>query len=455
MDLYKYICKYVVIPLWAKWEGSNYLKDLKYLQNSQYFSEDKTREIQWNKIDRLLDHAYENCSFYRNSFDDAGIHPEDINSFDEYLSVPILFKEDVRKNMDDLIAPNMDKYYSFMTSGSTGKPLKGYRNHACNDFKKGCARRSSMWSGYDLGERIYFLYGDPERELQGLSKFKAKFRRKYLDRAENLDMLRMTEESMLNFARKMQKRPPSLIYGHAHGVYTLAKLFEKKGITNIRPKGIYSAGMVMHDWERKKVEEVFQCKFQDRYGCEELGMIATECKKQEGLHINTDSHYVEFLDKDGRPVGPGERGYIVITDLTNMVMPFIRYRLEDVVIHSSKKCSCGRTQPLIDKIEGRVADFLITPESELVSGISLTDHFAGFIPGVAQIQIVQDKLDRLNLRIVKDDNFKNESQQQISHLVKEFFGDKMRYECEFVDEIAKEASGKFRFTICKVDHDLI
>ena len=455
MDIYKPICKHAMIPLWAAWDRSPYLKHLKYLEESQYFSEEKIREIQWEKIKHILNHAYNNSAYYKNRFDHDGMHPRDIKSFDDFLSIQILKKNDIHKYREDLIVPNMDKYITFLTSGSTGKPLQGYVNKESSEFKRACGRRSEFWAGYDLGERIYVLYGNPEKELKGLKKFKAKFRRKFLHRTEVLNMLQVSETSMLKFAHKMQKKTPSLLWGHAHGLYLLATFLEKKGVDDIRPKGMYSAGMVLHDFERKKVEEVFKCKLQDRYGTEELGLIATECKEQEGLHINTDCHYVEFIGNDGKPVPAGERGFIIVTDLTNLAMPFIRYRIEDMGIPSAKKCSCGRTQPLIEKIQGRIADFLITPEGELISGISLTDHFAGQIPGVAQMQVVQEKIDRLTLNIVRNDNFGDESKQKVSYLVREFFGEKMYFQYNFVDQISQGPSGKYRFTICKVDHELL
>ena len=455
MDLYKNICKHIVIPLWAAWERSPYLKYLKYLEKSQYFSDERIKEIQWRKIGRILNHAYNNSTYFRRKFDSEGIHPENIQSFEDFLSVPILTKEDINRYREDLIAPNVDKYKKFLTSGSTGKPLMGYINKESSEFKRDCGKRSVFWAGYDLGERIYVLYGNPEKEMKGLKKFRAKFRRKALQRTKVLDMLRLNEESMLNFTHTMQKKPPSLLWGHAHGLYLLAKFLEKKGVDDIRPKGMYSAGMVLHDFERKKVEEIFKCKLQDRYGTEELGLIATECKEQEGLHINTDCHYVEFIGNDGKPVPSGKRGFIIVTDLTNLAMPFIRYRIEDVGIPSVKKCSCGRTQPLIKKIEGRIADFLITPKGELISGISLTDHFAGQIPGVAQMQIVQEKLDQLTLNIVRDNEFREESKKKVSCLVKEFFGEKMYFQYNFVDQISQGPSGKYRFTICKVDHKFL
>lgn len=136
-------------------------------------------------------------------------------------------------------------------------------------------------------------------------------------------------------------------------------------------------------------------------------------------------------------------------------MPFIRYKIEDIGIPSSKKCSCGRTQPLIEKIEGRIADFLITPEGKMVSGISLTDHFAGHIPGVAQVQIIQEKIDNLTINIVKDISFNDTSNATIRKLVKDFFGEQMNFQCKFINEIPREPSGKTRFTIRKIKHDLL
>lgn len=455
MDLYKPICKHIVLPLWAKWERSPYLEHLKYLERSQYFSIEQIRDIQWQKIKKLLDHAYKHCAHYRKSFEKAHILPDDIRSFEDYRSVPVLTKPEVSQYGEEMMAPGVDRYRPFLTSGSTGRPLKGYRDKNSSEILRAAGRRSELWAGYDLGERIYCLYGNPEKELKGLRKLKSKLRRKLLQRTEILDMLQLSEESMMKFAQLMRRKPPSLLWGHAHGLYLLARFLEKKGVDRIRPKGIYSAGMVLHDWERKKVEEVFHCKLQDRYGTEELGLIATECKEQQGLHINTDCHYVEFLENDSRPVAPGERGLIIITDLTNMAMPFIRYKLEDVGVPSAKECPCGRKQPLIERIEGRVADFLITPEGKLVSGISLTDHFAGHIPGVAQIQLVQEKPDLIVLNIVKSYDFGHESDSAIQRLVKDFFGDRMRFTYEFMEKIPQSPSGKYRFTICKVKHEFI
>ena len=454
MDVYKPLYKHILMPLLAKRRGFKHLDLVPYLEESQYYPLERIREIQWGQLKKLLDFAYETFPFYREKYDKAGFHPDDIKSFEDFRSIPILKKKELYAHQSDFHPPRVKEYVTFLTSGSTGIPLRGYVSKGSKELKNACAVRSGHLAGHDMGGRTYLLYGNPELEMTGFRKFKSKFRRRYVDRIEVLDLLKLTEDSMLEFARKMRRWPPSLLWGHVHGLFILSKFYKEKNILDIRPNGMYSAGMVLNNSERKMVEEVFQCPLQNRYGTEELGLIANECKKQEGLHINTDIHYLEFLDKEGAPVAPGERGLVIITDLSNYAMPLIRYRLEDIAVASDKSCSCGRTQPLIERIEGRTADFLVTPEGELVSGISLTDHFAGQIPGVAQIQIVQERLDLLRLNIVKDGTFGEHSKKTIAELLEVFFGPKMKHEYEFMDALPMGRSGKLRFTICKVDHEL-
>jgi phenylacetate-coenzyme A ligase PaaK-like adenylate-forming protein len=455
MDVYASFCRHITIPLWAKWEGTSYLKHLQYLNGSQYYEAKVVRENQLRRLKSLLYHASKNSPYYREKFQREGIDVEDIRSFDDFDGVPLLTKEDVRTYKDKILASNVDRYCKFLTSGSTGKPMEGYWDKECSQWKRACAMRSNFWTGYRLGERIYQLYGNPEKEMKGFRKVKSLIRRKLLQRTEILDLLDVSEASMFKFIDKMRNKPPSILFGHTHALYLLAKFMDKHQINDIRPKGMFTAGMPLHEFERNLIEDVFKRPLFNRYGCEELGMIAAECPKQEGLHINTDSHYVECLNRDGKPVPAGELGQIVITDLSNLAMPFIRYKMEDIVRLSDHACSCGRTQPLITTIEGRTADFLVTPEGKLISGISLTDHFAGYIPGVAQIQLVQNHTNRLTLNIVRDMDFGRESLEAINRLVTDFFGPRMAHDCTFVEQIAKGPSGKFRFSICNVKHELL
>jgi len=138
------------------------------------------------------------------------------------------------------------------------------------------------------------------------------------------------------------------------------------------------------------------------------------------------------------------------TDLCNRAMPIIRYEVGDMAAWAERPCPCGRGLPVLDRIEGRVADYVVTRRGELISGISLTENFAVLVPGVAQMQIVQEEVDRFLFRIVKADDFGPASLERIRSLVAERFGPEVRYDCQFVDHIPPEPSGKYRFCISKV-----
>jgi len=79
----------------------------------------------------------------------------------------------------------------------------------------------------------------------------------------------------------------------------------------------------------------------------------------------------------------GEPGSVVVTDLTNRAMPILRYQVGDVAVWSDQVCPCGRGLPLLERIDGREADYVVTARGELISGISLTENFALHVPGVA------------------------------------------------------------------------
>jgi phenylacetate-CoA ligase len=245
------------------------------------------------------------------------------------------------------------------------------------------------------------------------------------------------------------RRSASLLYGHAHSVYLFATYLRSQAITQIRPSGIVTTAMVLHQWQRQVIEEVFHCRVTNRYGCEEVSLIACECEHHAGLHVNADNVYVEIV-RDGRPALPGEPGSIIVTDLTNRAMPILRYQIGDVAVAADRRCPCGRGLPLLERLDGREADYVVTPQGKLVSGISLTDHFATQVPGVAQMQIVQEAIQHFRFRIVRSPDFGPESLRRIEALVHERFGPEVFYECEYVAQIPQEPSGKYRFCISKV-----
>ncbi len=217
-----------------------------------------------------------------------------------------------------------------------------------------------------------------------------------------------------------------------------------------RPGAIITSAELLDPEQRSLIEAVFECRVFDRYGSRETSVIASECEKHSGLHIGAENFLLEFI-KENKPVKPGEYGKIIITDLMNYGMPFIRYQIEDAGVPSDETCACGRGLPLMKMAAGRVTDFLVTPERKIISGASLTIYLVANTPGVAQAQLVQEKIDEIIFRIVKGENFGEKSLAYLQSEIPKFFGPSMKYQIEYVEQIPLESSGKYRFSISKVD----
>jgi phenylacetate-CoA ligase len=437
-----FLNRHLMHPLMALKDRSRHLEYLRYLRQTQFDPPEVVRARQLAALKVTLRHAYETVPYYRAAWRKAGVHPSDVNSLADLEAFPILTKDDIRRHERDLISTAFDasKLRVKRTSGSTGVPLTIRIDEPGVQWKTACTIRSDEWSGYRLGQRVAKVWGNPEYRHFGL---KGRLRNFLFDRAVYLDTLNLNDERIAEFAATIRRHRPGLIFGHAHSLYMLARVLKKSGVMDVRPSGIISTAMLLHDWQRTVIEQVFDCPVTNRYGCEEVSLIASECELHQGLHINADSIYTEI----------GDAGKLIITDLSNRAMPLVRYQVGDVVVGSGRVCRCGRGLPLIERVEGREADYVVTPSGNLISGISLTENFALLIPGTAQIQIVQESLHFLRIRLVRGDDFTDDSQRKIGELVRDLFGPSVRHDVEFVDAIPQEPSGKYRFCISNVARD--
>ena len=449
MSFFGSIIRKVIAPLWAIKEKSPYLQHLKLLESSKYHSFDDIVENQRERLNNLLYHAVINSKFYSEKYSQNKIFFSSIQDLDEFLKIPLLTKNDIRHNKNSIIAANIpkNKLIPKKTSGSTGISLDFLIDEDSSQWKRAVTIKYDRWAGWDIGEKIGAIWGNPEPDRN----WRLWLRNLLLERRVYLDTLKMDEKSILKYHATLAREKPIILFGHAHSLYLFAQFIEKKGLASIRVRGIISTCMVLHDFERKVIERVFKCRVTNRYGCEEVSLIACECP-EGNMHLNLDTLIVEFV-RDGKPVQPGEPGAIVVTDLTNYGMPFIRYKVGDVGIPSNKmNCACGCIYPIMDSLEGRVADYVITPDGKYISGISLTENFALHLPDVKQMQIIQERIDFLVFRIVKGEAFNDQSKRDMERLVFERFGERMHYDFVFVDSIQSELSGKYRFCISKVQN---
>ncbi len=260
---------------------------------------------------------------------------------------------------------------------------------------------------------------------------------------------------MTEFIRQLRDNRIHFLFGHSHSLFVFANFVRLRQIQDLDIRGIVATSMVLLDHESSVIESVFGCQVTNRYGCEEVGLIACECETHEGLHMNIDHLYVEVLREDGSPSAPGEDGRIVVTDLINRGMPFIRYEVGDIGKTSDRECSCGRGLPLLEKITGRMADFLVRLDGSLVAGVSLVERTLTAFPGISQLQIVQDRLGEVTLNVVPDDEYGLATEESLTREIKSVFERETKVTVVRLTAIPQERNGKYRFAICRVPHPLV
>lgn len=437
----------VVEPAWDLYEKSPRLRTLRSLQRSQWQTRGELDELQRRRLVAIVRHAAARSTFYERRFREAGIDPAGVNAVGDLAALPLLTKAEIRAFTDEIIADGYrrDTMVPAKTGGSTGVALQIYCEWPSVERRNAAALRSDMWSGWRLGQPIAAVWGNPPVA----QTWRNRLRNACKDRFIYLDTMRIDERAIAQFTRDWQALGPGMLYGHAHSVFVLASALEGRD-HGLRPRGIVTSSMMLLEPERRLIERVFGVPVTNRYGCEEVGLIACQCEKHGPFHLNQESCLVEFLRDDGTPCAPGEDGRIVVTDLLNRGMPLIRYEVGDHGVPAEGTCACGRGLALMATITGRVADFLRATDGSRVAGISLIENTLTKLPGIAQMQIVQNELDAVRINLVPAQGFGEDVERELAATLRGALGAAMKVEVVQVARIPQEPSGKYRFSICRV-----
>lgn len=442
-----WLSKHIFHPLWDMKERSIRLRTLRKLMATQWLPEAELRHHQWQRVREILAYAYGHCEYYQALFDAQGIQPDAITP-DNFAQIPVLTKKLIQDQGDRLLSREFRKEDLILakTGGSTGKSLHVYSDRNWLEVRTADALRSNRWAGWDIGMKVAAIWGNPAEP----DDWRSRLRNALRDRTIYLDTMNLSPATMIAFVERWRRERPDIIFGHSHSIFILAKFLRNQKITGLHPKGIVATSMMLIPQERKTIEEVFGCKVTDRYGCEEVGLIASECEQHQGMHLDIEHLYIEFLDDEGRPAADGQDGQIVVTDLFNHGMPLIRYRVEDVGVPTSRKCPCGRSLPMMERVTGRTADFLVRPDGSLVAGVSLVERTLTAIRGIEQMQLVQEQPELLRVNLVVRDGYDSDGEAVLRRELHQVFGPGMTLELCYVDGIPQERSGKYRFSICKL-----
>lgn len=408
-------------------------------------SESSLSEISWNKTQKLLQEAYENVPWYNHRFKKEGLHPNDISSPDYFYQVPVLTRNELTDNFELFKSKkaNPESLKISTTGGSTGIPLKiGMQKRVIREIPKW---QMLSWWGLPPSVNMATLYrGVPTQRVKKLALDFIKWPQKVI----RMDATQMTTNNIRSFIQNLNKIQPKLIHGYVGALDAVADYVIEHRISFTKaPEVIWSTASPISAVQEAKITQAFGAPVCDQYGCSELYFISAECHKKEGLHIFWDSVKLEVLNSQNVPLPKNEYGKLVLTNLNDFHFPLIRYENGDEGRLLDKRCSCGMSLPLMDKVRGRQSDNLMLPDGTVLAGEYLTTIFDDYTNDVKQFQIIQKKDKSIHVKIVlKQLENKLEILYRTETELEKRIKNSVKLDIQFVEEI-QFVKGKLQFIV--------
>ena len=442
----------IIFQTYHQLRGTNVYTKLKELRNTQWLSIKEIEELQHKKLVALLQHAYKNVPFYRKRFKEVGLKFSDLEKKEVLKDIPFLTKKDINENLMDILAINIKKKQLIpnSTSGSTGESLYFYTDMNSWAWIRATEIRNKEWLNVFLGDKIIKLWG-ALIDIKKANSLRNRIHR-WFNNYIILSSYELSNSSMEQYVKIINRFKPILLVSYPGPLTEFSKFLIQNKINIASIKAIISSAETLYQWQKDIIEEAFHCPVYNRYGCREFGDIAQECLFREGLHINAERLIVEIIDDDFKVCKPNDIGEIIITDLDNYGMPFIRYKIGDLGAFSDKSCKCGRGLPLLKTIEGRTLDVIKTPEGNRLGGTFWSILFKSK-PGIKSFQVIQEDINGIVVKYVKEENYKDIPKEYFIKKIKEKCG--RDFEIDFIEvrEIPKTKSGKTRFIVSKLKNE--
>jgi phenylacetate-CoA ligase len=421
-------------------------KNLKQINRISRLNDEELKQYQDEKLKALLVHSYLNVPYYTKVLAEAEVVDSELNvNLDNFYKIPILTKDILRDEFENLKARNLDDMqWEYNTSGgSSGEPARFIQDYNYKSWNIANKIYYKMVAGASIGGKELRLWGSERDILEGSEDPKIVLRNKVYNRVE-LNMFKMRTDKFKEYLELWNILKPEWVEGYVHVMIEFAKYALENNISVYSPKGILCTAGTLDDEMRKTIEKAFNARVYNRYGSREVGDMACEDRTSKGLRISAWNQKIEVLDHDLNETSG--LGNVYITNLNNYAMPLIRYDIGDVA-------EKGDNWNYLKAVSGRITSIFKTKDGGFFDGCYFRTILS-YKDWIKQFQIVQKDYEEIEYIFVpRDENFimSREEKNELTTNVQKLLGSGCRVTFTFVDEIKGLSSGKYLYTKSEVE----
>jgi phenylacetate-CoA ligase len=431
---------------------SQFQRTIKMIGKTEFLSKNDLQLYQFNKLKQIIDYAWNKVPGYRQHWIENSFEPKKLRNFEDIKSIPFVTKELLRDNYKAFSNLDEQKANYVTTGGSTGIPFGFFRDRKNDHIESGFTY--SIW-------RMQY----PELKRKDNCTILRGIRLKGIYAVDYLNDLWLSSydidlKSTQKYIELIDKYRTPFMQAYPSALYQVAKIIKDNKLT-LSHKFLFIslASEPLYDFQEEIIREVFATNICTHYGATERVVVAANCERNSRFHIYPQYGITEILDQKGKDVPQGESGEIVGTGFWNLSTPFIRYRTLDFAKRGKEYCdACKRNYQLLDKIDGRLQEFIVSKTSKLVSMTAINMHDDIF-DNLKQFRFKQEERGKVVFQYVPKDKFTDESRRKILKGLEDKLQDNFDLTLHQVDSIPLTSSGKLRFLdqaldIKKVIHQL-
>lgn len=432
--IYPYLLKKVILPLADTAMKTDVAAWIRRIRRMNQLSREEVISWQNQKLKELVLFAYHNTSYYRRLFDDISLDPNSINSREDLAKIPILRKEDVIQNYQDLIPENINEipHKRASTGGSSGDPMVFILDLQSWSFTN--ANNIVNWerTKYRYGNKFIAL-GSTSINVSENTSFKHKVFY-YLKNKISLSGVNMSDEVCRKYLEHIKRDNIKYIYGYASAIYLLASYAERINYDH-QILSCFPTSEILTPIYRDKISKVFKCDIVNCYGASDGGITAFE---HNGSPFEVGYNCLSTIE------GDEENGPALYTDLLNFAMPMINYKIGDEIQLSSESNLIYNGQ-LIKKLMGRTSDVIRLENGNVLTGPGFTILFKDM--PVKGYSINKVGVNQIECRIQPNDLYTNLHENIILESIKKQSGSNCDITLKHVDKFENLKSGKKQYFI--------